>query len=172
MMRHNPGSRINAERNDLFRGFSSNIFDIHAAFGRHHKGNLGFFPIHQHGKIKFRGNIGAILDIKAPHHLARRAGLMGDQGHAQDFVGIGPHFIQALGNLDTAALAPPTGVDLRLDHINGSGQFFGRLDGFVNGKNGVALRYRRTKTAEHGFGLVFMNIHGASRIYAWSSKST
>jgi hypothetical protein len=40
---------------------------------------------------------------------------VGHQLHTEDGFGVGPHFVERTGQLDTAALAATAGVDLGLD---------------------------------------------------------
>ena len=77
------------------------------------------------------------------HHLAFGAGLVGDQGHAQDLVRHLLHLFGGGGALDAAALAAAAGMDLGLDHKGAFPQFLGHLPGLPVG---VATRPSGTGT--------------------------
>ena len=57
----------------------------------------------------------SLLDQHALDHLPRRAGLVGDEIHAEDLLRGAEGLVGALDNLDAAALAAAAGMNLRLD---------------------------------------------------------
>ncbi len=87
---------------------------------------------------------------------------MGDQGHAQDLLGFLFHVGDGLHHLDAAALAAATGMDLGFHHPDRAAQFFGGLDGFLDGESRLALGHRHAESAQNLFGLIFVYIHGVS----------
>ena len=122
-------------------------------------------PVHHQAQIEFLADVGAFFDEKPAHLLAFRAGLMGDELHAQDGAGVGLDLVQRLGHLDTAALAAATGVDLRLHDPDRPAQALRNGQGFVNRKRRLAARYGHAVTPEDFLALVFVNLH-------WDSPST
>ena len=57
----------------------------------------------------------SLLDEQPLHLLALRAGLVRDELHAEDLLGVLLGLGDVLGDLDAAAFAAAAGVDLRLD---------------------------------------------------------
>ena len=72
-------------------------------------------PVDQHAEIKLAGDVAAGLDIDPLHLATLRAGLMGDQGHAQHGLGRRLGLGRTSRQLDAAGLAAPAGMDLGLD---------------------------------------------------------
>ena len=81
------------------------------------------------------------------------------------------HFLDALGQPHAAlgigaellelALAAAAGVDLRLDHIERSGQRLGGGHRFLDSQGGDALGNGDAELGEEFLGLVFMDVHGS-----------
>ncbi len=93
-------------------------------------------------------DVGAFLDQQVAHLLALGAGLVGDQLHAEDVVGVLAHFVERAGQLDATALAAATGVDLGLHHPDLAAELFGRLDRRIHG-NAVEPRGVTTPILPH-----------------------
>jgi hypothetical protein len=79
----------------------SNFLDVHAAFGGGHHGDLLGGAVGQRGDVVFF-DVGAFLDQQVTHLLAFRAGLVGDQLHAEDL----PAYWRTSSS-DLATLTPP-----------------------------------------------------------------
>src|SRR5690606_8362639 len=99
------------------------------------------------------------LDEQTTHFLPFGAGLVSDELHAEDRIGVLPHFSRRLGELDAAALAAATGVDLRLDDPDLAAQLFGGLDRLVDGETRNALGRDDAELPQQFFCLVLMNFH-------------
>jgi hypothetical protein len=52
-------------------------------------------------------------------------------------------------------------MDLGLDDEHRAAELFGGLDGFIDREGGVSARDGDAELFENGFGLVFVNVHGA-----------
>ena len=126
MMRHDAGRGIDGDGQDLFRRLVRDFFDVHAAFGRDHERDARGLAIDQHRQIEFLGDRRAVLDIEAVDLLALGAGLVRDQGRAQDALGFLLDVLDRFDDLDAAGLAAAAGVDLRLHHPDRAGQLLGR----------------------------------------------
>src|SRR5690606_7016874 len=106
---------VDLHGDDLLGRRMRDFLDVHAAFTGGDEGHFLRGAIGHDGQVVFLLDIGAFLDVQAANLLAFGAGLVRDQLHAQNLAGQGPDFVEGLGDLHAAALAPPAGVDLRLD---------------------------------------------------------
>ena len=147
---------------NFFRRVVRHFFDVHAAFGGNDKCDAAGLAVDQRRQIQFALNGRAIFNIKTLDQAARRAGLVGDQGHAQDILGFLLHVGDRLDHLDAAALAAAAGMNLGLHHPDRTAQLFGRLDRFFDRESGLAFGDRHAESGKHLFGLIFVNIHGVS----------
>src|SRR6185369_2990197 len=66
-------------------------------------------------EVELLGDVGRLLDEDLPDPLPLRAGLVGDELHAEDLARQGPGLGGRVGELDAASLAAAAGMDLRLD---------------------------------------------------------
>jgi hypothetical protein len=58
--------------------------------------------VDQHRQVELAGDVATVLDVKALHLLALRAGLVGDQRHAEHPLGFG-----FTASIDLTTLTPP-----------------------------------------------------------------
>ncbi len=77
-----------------------------------------------------------------------RSGLMRHQGHAEDLRGVFMHLVERLRHFDAAALAPASGMDLRLDHPHLAAQPARCRIGLRNGEARGPPRGRDTDFAQ------------------------
>ncbi len=160
MMRHEAGRRIDREGEDLLRAFVRDFFDFGAAFGRGDESDARRGAVDQCREIIFAVDRRAFLDIEAAHFLAVRPGLMRDQGRAEQTLGLALHIIDRFYDFDAAGFAAAAGMNLRLHHPDRTAKLVGGLDGFVNAHGRDAARHRHAELAQHGFRLVFVDVHG------------
>ena len=137
--------------------------DVHAAFGGNDEGDARGFPVDQRREIEFAVDGRAFLDIDAVDLLAVRAGLMRDQRRAEDARGLLLHVVDGFDHLDAAGLAAAAGVDLRLHHPDRAAQLLGALDRLIDGEGRHAARHRHAEFAQHGLGLILVDIHAKLR---------
>ena len=156
------GGRLDLEGVNLLRRLVRHFLDVHAAFGGDDEGDAAGGAVHQRREIKFALDGRAVFDIEALDQAARRAGLMGDQGHAQDALGFLLHVLDGFDHLDAAALAAAAGMDLRLHHPDRAAQFLCRRDRFLHREGGLAFGDGHAESAQHLFCLIFVDIHGVS----------
>ena len=137
------------------------FLDVDAALGGGHEHDPLLRAVdHQRGVVLLLDR-GALLDQQALHLLARGAGLVGHELHAEDLLRPVAHLVDRLGDLDPAALAAPAGVDLRLHHRHAAvTQPPGDVGHIVCREGDLAARHRDTITRENGFGLIFVDFHG------------
>ena len=69
------------------------------------------------------------------------------------------HIVDGFDDLDTAALAAPSGMDLRLDDPDRAAQFRGHLYRVVHRVSNTTLGYGDTVFGKQALGLIFVNIH-------------
>ena len=93
-------------------------FNVHAAFARCDHGDALAGAIGHSRHVIFFLDVCAIFNQQAAHFLAQGSGLVGNELHAQNLGGKRLDFIERAGELDAAAFAASTGVDLRFDHPN------------------------------------------------------
>jgi hypothetical protein len=100
--------------------------------------------------------------------------LLGDKGVADHGGGGIAHFIERLGEADTAfafggifefASAAATGMDLGFDDINRAGEFFRGLDSFFGGPGYMALKDRNAVGFEQFLALILMYVHGLAYLF-------
>ena len=92
-------------------------------------------------------DVAAFLDVDALDFLAGRAGLLGDELHAEHLLGGREHLVDRLDHLDAAALAAAAGVDLRLDHPDRAAQLLRLGFRLRRGVGDVARAVRRRRTS-------------------------
>jgi len=91
------------------------LFDLHAARGRCHEGNLARrAPARCRDTALYRGQ--RLFDQQPLHHAPFRAGLVRNQRHAKNLLGQQRGFGGVFRDLDAATLPAPAGVNLRFDN--------------------------------------------------------
>jgi hypothetical protein len=149
-----------ANPDNRFGGVSRGFLDIDAALAHGERSGSAGFPVVQDRKVVLALDGAAGFDIDSAHLASLRAGLGGDQGHAQNLVG-GFH---GLGNrtseLHAARLAASAHMDLRLDHHDLLVEPLRDPHGFVGFVSDIAGRNLDAVFGEKLLGLVFVNVHG------------
>jgi hypothetical protein len=104
-------------------------------------------------------------DQDLPDRLPLRTGLRRDELHPEDRAGLLAYLFDAACELDPAALAPPAGVDLRLDDPHRhtfQGHGLCRRDGLVDRlRDHAALDWNAVRR-ENLLGLVLVELHSES----------
>ncbi len=100
-------------------GFGGDFFDFHAAGLRGHEDEAGGGAVEDDAEVELALDLAGFFDEEALNFLAGGAGLMGDQLHAEDGLGLFGCVVEGLGYFDAAALAAAAGVDLGLDDDGG-----------------------------------------------------
>ena len=156
----NARRRVDGNEVNFLRRLGRHLLDIHAAFGRRHDGDVAGFAVHEHSEVKLAVDIATVLDVDAFDFLARRAGLMRNQSHAQDLVGGGARVFEGFDDLDATAFAASAGMNLRLDHPHGSAEVLGNFARLINREGNAAFRYRDAVLGQKTLCLIFVDIHG------------
>ena len=115
--------------------------------------------VDDHADVKLLADVGALLDQQPPHLLAARAGLVGDELHAEDLARALLDFFEGLRDLHAAALAAAAGVDLRLDDPHRSAERLRCAHRLVDAERGDAARHGHAEFAEQFLALVFVDLH-------------
>ena len=142
VVRANAGHRIDRNGDDLVRGVVGDVFDVHAAFGRHHDGDARGLAVDQHRQIEFLVDCRAFLDVEAVHLFAVRPGLVRDERRAEEprrFLG---HVVNRFDDLHAAGFAAAAGVDLGFHHPDRPAELVGGFFGFGDAKRRNAARHR------------------------------
>jgi len=92
------------------------------------------------------------------HDAAFRPRLVRDEAHAQHLLGDLESILGILGDLDAAALATATGMDLGLHHRAGVDPPGGGLS-FLGGVDHFSPRHRESVLRQDGLGLILMDFH-------------
>jgi hypothetical protein len=137
----------------------SDFLDVHAAFRTGHQHDALGAAVGHHAHIVFLADVRALLDQEATHALPAGAGLMGDQLHVEDRVGVVTHFVERARHLDSAALPAAARVDLGLDHPHRPAQLAPCLHRIVDTETWDAARCGHAVLSQDLFGLVFVDLH-------------
>ncbi len=92
------------------------FLNLHAAGLRGHEDQLAGRAVEHDAQIKLAIDGRGLLDQQPLHLLPLRAGLVRHQLHAQNVLGVQFGVFAVARHLHAAALAAPSGVNLRLDH--------------------------------------------------------
>jgi len=157
--------RVHEHLADLLRVAVGDFLDVHAPFTGRDEGDLLRGAVGDHGHVIFLADVRAFFDVQAPHLLALGPGLVGLELHAQDLAGQVLHVVYRAGQLDATALAPPSGVDLGLDHAHRRAQFLSRFNRLLDGEGGVSARHGHAELAQDFLALVLVNLHGCLPVY-------
>ena len=114
-------------------------------------------------QIQLAGDLQAFLDEHASDDAPLGAGLVRDQGHAENLLGERFGLVGRLGELDAAALAAPAGVNLRLDDDDARSQAVGDVSRLGDVEGDFPAGHGHAVAGEDGFGLIFVNFHRGSR---------
>ena len=155
--------RVDEDLDDLLGRVVGDGLDVHPAFARAHERDRLRGTIGQHREVVLFLDVGAFLDEEAAHLLAFGAGLMRLQLHAEDLAGVLRDVVQRLGDLDAAALAAPSGMDLRLDDPDRAAEFLGRFRRLADAEGRVTAGHRNAEAGENFLALVFVNLHRRNR---------
>ena len=107
--------RIDALLEDCLWSLRGHHFNLHAASLRGHEHQLARCPVQHNAQIKFAINGRRFFNQQPLHFLPLRAGLVRHQRHAENVLGIKLGLSARVRHLNTAALAAPSGMNLRLD---------------------------------------------------------
>ncbi len=72
--------------------------------------------------------------------------------------------LERLHELDAAAFASAPGVDLRLDHEGLAPEVAGMRRSLLRGVGDAAFGHRGAVVPKQGLGLIFVNVHGRTRV--------
>ena len=159
--------RVDEDLDDLLGRGVGDFLDVHAAFAGGHQRHLLRRAVGDHRNVVFLLDVGAVLDQQPAHFLAQRAGLVRDQLHAQDLAGQRLDLVDRAGQLDAAALAAATGVDLGLDDPDRAAELLGGFHRLLHGEGRDAARHRHTEVAQDFLALVLVNLHEGSLEERW-----
>ena len=147
---------------------SSHLFDFDTALLAGHDDVAASCPVEGDAQIQLAGDVTGRLDENLLNFLPRRARLVGDQLHAEDFVGPLPCLLRGTGQLDAASLAATAGMDLGFDN-DSTTQVASDGIGLVGGGSDAPLRHDDAVVAQHLFGLELVNFHTLHTVF-WGER--
>ena len=141
--------------------FVRDLLDVDATVLARHQHRPLRGAIEDDAEIELAGDAEPLLDEHALDHLAVRAGLVGDELHANHVGGRLLGGVRALDDLDSAALPAATGVNLGFDDDRSATQPNG--DGLRLGcvEHDFTLRDRHAVRRKNRLGLIFVDFHEA-----------
>ena len=111
-----PKQRVYRLVEYLLRGLGRDLLDIHpAGLARHDDGPVGR-PVNYNSQVELLLNIHTFFDKDLLDQASLGARLGGDERHSENRLGRPLRFFGPVGELDAPALAPASGMDLRLYH--------------------------------------------------------
>ncbi len=152
-------ARLDERLVDPLRRLRRHFLDVHAAVGAGHEDRLLRGAIHEQTHVEFALDREPFLDQHPPHALTGRAGLVGDQLHAENSFCVDLDGVEPLGHLHPAALAAAARVNLRLDNRHGAAEALGDLNGVLRRHRHLASRHRDAVLRQDRLGLIFVNLH-------------
>src|ERR1035441_10017604 len=108
--------RIDGFLEDGLGIFGGHFFNLHAAGLGGHEDQPAGGAVEDDAEIKLAVDGRGLLDEQALDLLSERPGLMSDERHAEDILGVQLGLLASASDLDATALAAASGVNLRLDH--------------------------------------------------------
>ena len=139
--------------------FRRDFFNLHAAFFGAHHNDLRRLAVNDEREIIFFFDFRAFFDEEATDFFTFGAGLVGDEGFAEELFGVGFHVADIFGEFDAAGFTASAGMNLCLDHDNIGADFFGIFDGFFHAESRKSLGYVDPVRLQNLLALVFVNIH-------------
>src|ERR1019366_3650116 len=115
--------------------------------------------VEDEAQIELARHLQPLLDEHARDDAPVGAGLMGDERHADHVAGDPLGLVRRAGELDAAALAAATRVDLLLDDDNRAAKTAGNLASFGGGEGDFALGNRHAVARKNRFTLIFVDFH-------------
>jgi hypothetical protein len=132
---------------------------------RRHEDQLRRRAIEHNAQIELTVDCRRFLDEQPLHLLTLRAGLVGDQLHAENVLGVLFCLIDVLRDLYAATLAASAGVDLRLHHDAGRAagkEAFANFNCFVESVGDLTPGNGHAVLRKNVFCLIFVNFHKES----------
>ncbi len=126
------------------------------------KTSLRFGAVEHDAEIELAIDGRSLFDEQALHLLSLRAGLVRDELHAEDLLGVLLGLGEVLRHLDAAAFAATAGVDLRLDDdaFGAVGEEAARdFECFIEGVRHLAARHGNAVLRKDVLCLVFVDFH-------------
>ena len=147
---------------DELGGLVCDLLDLDAALGGCHHGDLAGGAVDDHAEVELTRDVDAFLDVEAADLLPLGAGLVSDELHAKDLACDLADFIEALGELDAAALAATTSVDLCLDDEDIAAKLLRCFHRLVDSVSDVPARDGDVVVAKDFLRLMLVNVHAES----------
>ena len=169
MMGLHAGRGIDGEGGDALGMVVRDILDVHAALGRDDEGDAAGLAVDEDRQVELLGDSRAVLDVDAVDLPPGRPGLHRHQRVPEDLPDVLRHLFDGFDDAHAAlrasrgllegALAASAGMDLRLDHPHRAAELLGSGFRLFRLEHRHAARYRHAELTQHGFGLVFVDVH-------------
>ena len=146
----------------------SYFLDVHAALGGVNDDVFAQRAVQQHThvvllRLRSAGVVHVLSNQDFMHFAAFRAGLLGDELHAEDVAGNFFHLLQVFGEFHSAPFAPTTRVNLRLDNVPAGtgigGELLGGGHGLLGRVGHDAFLHAHAVFFQDFLALIFVNVH-------------
>ena len=150
---------INRFKEQFFRSFFRNLFDVYPSFGGGHQGHFVGGTVNQERNIEFISNVASLFNQNPLNNFTFRAGLMGDETHAEHISGVLFNFIGGFGNFNSATFTASSGMDLCFNCPGAVTKSFCPVAGRVTVVDYVPFWNRHSEVAQNRFCLILVNVH-------------
>src|SRR5215471_3788926 len=165
LKREHAERRIERLADDRGGILGSDFLDLHPPELRDHHRGKPSRPVEGNSQIELPIDVQSLFDQDFLYPLAGGTGLDGHEIHPEDRLGESLRFIGILGQLDAAALAAASGMNLRLDD-GAPPETLGDLAGFGGIVGHFAARHGHAVARQDRLGLVFVDLHGRPKVSA------
>jgi len=154
--------RVDGFFEDGFWSLGGDFFNFHAAGLGGHEDQSAGGTVKDDSEIELAVDGGRFFNEEALHLLALRAGLVGDELHAEDVLDVQVGVFAVAGDFDAAAFAAASGVNLRLDDDARGAlgkQFAGYSRGFFRRVGHFAPGHGNAVFCQDFLCLILVNFH-------------
>ena len=159
LVRHQPDGGIDVLLENPVGRLFRDLLDLDAALGTGHQHGHLRGAVDDDAEVELALDLEPLLDQHPRHLLTARAGLVGDQVHADDLLGCRTRLVRVLDDLDAATLAAAARVNLRLDHRDAAAEPLGHARRVRGGLHHLAGGHGHAVLRQDRLRLILVNLH-------------